>query len=82
MLVGKTSAMQSLCPGIYDALLDHDLRSILKRHPELRSVFGKLDQEAPPRYSSFLGKAWEKPLRCKEDTVSQLKICNEIIDSS
>lgn len=43
--------MASLPQGIYDALLDEDLKSILQHHPELRSVFGKLDpEEEPARY--------------------------------
>jgi hypothetical protein len=41
--------------GIYEALLDGDLKSLLERHPELRSVFGKIaPEEEPSRYASFL----------------------------
>ena len=31
--------------GIYDGLLDEDLREALARHPELRAVLGKIDVE-------------------------------------
>jgi hypothetical protein len=41
--------------GIYEALLDKDLKSILQLHPELRPVFGKLDpEEEPARYNRIL----------------------------
>jgi hypothetical protein len=44
--------------GIYEALLDKDLQ-ILQLHPELRSIFGKLDpEEEPARSSAFLLKGW------------------------
>jgi hypothetical protein len=50
--------MTSLPQGIYEALLDEELNSILQRHPELRSVFGKLDpEEEPARYAAFLAFA-------------------------
>ena len=60
--------MTSLPQGIYEALLDEELNSILQRHPELRSVFGKLDPEEafkngdplrpclPPSRGSLFGK--------------------------
>ena len=38
----------SLSPGIYEALLDEGLKGVLARHPELRSIFGKLDPEEEP----------------------------------
>jgi hypothetical protein len=67
--------------GVYEALLDHELNSILELHPELRSVFGKLDpEEAPARYASFLGKILEQALRLQTDPESRLRLCNEIIE--
>jgi len=46
-----------LSEGIYDALLDDGLQGVLSRHPELRSVFGKLDpEEEPRRLAAFVGK--------------------------
>ena len=44
--------MRHPAPGLYDALLDELLRDTLNRHPELRTVFGKIDQEElPSRYA-------------------------------
>ena len=67
--------------GIYEALLDKDLKSVLQLHPELRSIFGKLDpEEEPARYSAFLGKLLEKALRLEDDPATRLRLCNEIIE--
>lgn len=38
----------NLSPGIYESLLDDGFKWVLERHPELRSVFGKLDPEFKP----------------------------------
>ncbi len=52
--------------GIYEALLDRDLKEALERHPELRSVLGKIDfEEQPARYAAFLAVVIERPVaRC------------------
>jgi HKD family nuclease len=71
----------SLPTGIYEALLDEELSSILKEHPEIRSVFGKIDpEEQPVRYAAFLARLVEKVLRLENDPVARLRICNEIVD--
>ncbi len=73
--------MGILPEGIYEALLDDDLKSILQLHPELRSIFGKLDpEEEPARYSAFLGKILEKALRLEDDPATRLRLCNEIVE--
>ena len=73
--------MRPLRAGVYETLLDRELNSILELHPELRSVFGKLDpEEAPARYASFLGKVLEQALRLQTDPESCLRLCNEIIE--
>jgi superfamily II DNA or RNA helicase len=73
--------MASLRQGIYEALLDEELNSILQRHPELRSVFGKLDpEEEPARYSAFLSRLLEKALRLEDDPATRLRLCNEIVE--
>jgi hypothetical protein len=47
--------MAGLTDGLYESLLDEDLRDILKDRPELRSVFGKIEaDEEPARYAAFL----------------------------
>jgi len=37
------STSEALPPGIYEALLSEELRGLLDDHPELRPVFGKID---------------------------------------
>src|ERR1041385_4734188 len=71
----------SLAPGIYEALLDEDLDGILRRHPELRSVFGKIDpEEEPPRYAAFVSKVLEQALRQEADPGLRLQLCNQLIE--
>lgn len=73
--------MTGLPHGIYEALLDEELSSILQQHPELRSVFGKLDpEEQPTRYAAFLARLLEKALRLENDPATRLRICNEIVE--
>jgi superfamily II DNA or RNA helicase len=73
--------MAVLPQGIYESLIDEDLNSILQRHPELRSVFGKLDpEEAPARYAAFLARLLEKALRLEDDPETRLRLCNEIVE--
>src|ERR1700677_3683242 len=73
--------MGILPEGIYEKLLDQDLKSILELHPELRSVFGKIDpEEEPARYAAFLGQLFEKALRLEDDPAPRLRLCNEIIE--
>lgn len=72
--------MESLPYGVYEALLDQGLSDFLQKHPELRSVFGKLDpEEEPARYAAFLAKLIEKALRLEDDPQKRLRICNEIV---
>jgi HKD family nuclease len=67
-------------PGIYEALLDEYLRDTLARHPELRTVFGKIDpEEQPARYAAFVGKVLEQALREESDTEKRLALCNHLL---
>jgi hypothetical protein len=71
----------SLQEGLYEALLDEELSSILERHPELRSVFGKIDpEEEASRYAVFLSRLLEKALRLEDDPSTRLRLCNEIVE--
>ena len=73
--------MANLAHGIYEALLDEELASLLEQHPELRSVFGKIDpDEEPARYAAFLARVVEKALKLENDPVTRLRLCNEIVD--
>lgn len=67
--------------GIYDALLDEELRDVLSRHPELRPVLGKIDvEEQPARYAAFLARIVEQALREHSDPVGRLGLCNRVIE--
>jgi superfamily II DNA or RNA helicase len=67
--------------GIYDALLDEELREVLSRHPELRTVLGKIDaEEQPVRYAAFLSKIVEQALREQSDPIRRLAVCNRLIE--
>jgi hypothetical protein len=67
--------------GIYEALLDRELQEALEHHPELRSIFGKLDpEEQPARYASFLANVIEQALRHEADSRRRLDICNRLIE--
>jgi superfamily II DNA or RNA helicase/HKD family nuclease len=66
--------------GIYEALLDEYLRDALTRHPELKTVFGKIDlEEQPTRYASFVAKVLEQALREESDPEKRLLLCNRIL---
>jgi superfamily II DNA or RNA helicase/HKD family nuclease len=70
-----------LAHGIYEALLDEDLSALLAQHPELRSVFAKVDpEEEPARYAAFLARVIEKALSLENNPVARLRLCNEVVD--
>ncbi len=73
--------MSELPAGLYESLLYEELRDILARQPELRSVFGKIEaDEEPARYAAFLMRVVEKALRLETDSTVRLQICNAILD--
>jgi hypothetical protein len=72
--------VKPLAPGIYEALLDEFLREALARHPELRTVFGKIDpEEQPARYAAFVAKVLEQALREESDPEKRLDLCNHLL---
>jgi superfamily II DNA or RNA helicase/HKD family nuclease len=72
---------QELPYGLYDALLDEELHEELSRHPELRSVLGKIDaEEQPARYAAFLAKVVEQALREQPDPHVRFAIYNRLIE--
>ena len=72
--------MKPVAHGIYDALIDEFLRDALAQHPELRTVFGKIDpEEQPARYASFVTKVLEQSLREESDPELRLALCNRIL---
>ena len=69
-----------ITPGIYEALIDEYLRDALALHPELRTVFGKIDpEEQPAKYASFVAKVLEQALREESDSEKRLALCNWIL---
>lgn len=71
---------RKLTPGIYEALLSVGIHEVFARHPELRTVFGKIDtEEQPSRYSAFVAKVLEQALREESDPEKRLALCNEIL---
>jgi superfamily II DNA or RNA helicase/HKD family nuclease len=74
--------MKSLHFGLYEALLDEYLNDALSKHPELRTVFGKIDpEEQPALYASFMAKVLEQALREETDPTQQLSLCNHILST-
>lgn len=70
----------SIAHGIYEALLDGQLREVLKRHPDLRAVLQKIDpEEQPARYASFVAKVLEQALKEESDPERRLGLCNRIL---
>src|SRR4051812_29746331 len=70
----------NLSPGIYEALFDRSLKATLERHPELRSIFGKLEaDEEPARLAAFVSKVLEQALRLEVDSTARFQLCNELI---
>lgn len=66
--------------GIYESLIDEYLRDVLVQHPELRTVFGKIDpEEQPCLYASFVSKVLEQALREESDPEKRLALCNRIL---
>ncbi len=71
----------NLAHGIFEALLDEELSALLAPHPELRSVFTKVDpEEAPARYAAFLARVIEKALTLETESAARLRLCNKIVD--
>jgi len=70
----------NLSPGIYEALLDARLQSVLSQHPELRSILGKLDpEEEPARLAVFVSKVLEQALKQETDSATRVRLCNEVL---
>src|SRR5205809_6797230 len=73
--------MADLPDGLYESILDEDLRDLLRDQPELRSVFGKIEaDEEPAHYAAFLMRVVERALRVETDSSIRLQICNAILD--
>jgi superfamily II DNA or RNA helicase len=66
-------------PGIYERLLDEELQDALAAHPELRPIFGKLDdEESPHAYGQFILEVLTRALRtCSSE--QRLPLVNRLV---
>lgn len=72
--------MERLPEGLYERLLDEELRGQLEGHPELKPVLRKLDDEsAPHAYAQFLGQLLHQALRIV-DAERRLPLLNRLIE--
>lgn len=68
-------------PGIYERIQSGRLESFLNSHPELRSVFAKIDpEEEPAKYTAFVSRFVEAALRQKNTTAERLTLCNDLLE--
>lgn len=71
----------ALPEGIYDRLLDREVKELLENHPDLRSVLKKIDAaESPVRFAAFLGKVIEEALHQTESLEQRRNLCNSILE--
>lgn len=72
--------MEPLREGIYDQLIDENIRQALEANPELRSIVKKIDaEESPARFAAFLADVIEKALKNQDSPAVRREICNQII---
>lgn len=72
--------MDRLPEGLYERLLDEELKAQLDAHPELKPVLRSLDDEtAPHAYSQFIGQLLHRALRIV-DAEKRLPLLNRIIE--
>lgn len=54
---------------------------MLFKHPELRTVFGKIDtEEQPARYAAFVARVLEQALREEPDPERRRALCNHVLE--
>jgi len=72
--------MDRLPEGLYERLLDEELKAQLDEHPELKPVLRALDDEtAPHTYSQFIGQLLQRALRIL-DPKDRLPLINRIVE--
>lgn len=72
--------MSGLPVGVYEKLLDEELKELLDRNPDLKPVLRKIDDEESPQfYAQFVGNLLSKALQiAKKD--KQTQIVNRLIE--
>ncbi len=72
--------MEQLPEGLYEQLLDEELRARLDAHPELKPVLRQLDDEAAPHsYARFVGQLLQQALGIVS-AEARLPLLNRIIE--
>ncbi|WP_163558186.1 DEAD/DEAH box helicase family protein, partial [Halomonas sp. NO4] len=72
--------MDRLPEGLYERLLDEELKAQLDAHPELKPMLRSLDDEtAPHAYAQFVGQLLHRALRIV-DAQQRLPLLNRIIE--
>ncbi|QBG48143.1 DUF3427 domain-containing protein [Verrucomicrobia bacterium S94] len=72
--------MHNLALGIYEQVLDEELRELLDAHPDLKPVLRKIDdEEAPQVYAQFVGQVLGKALRVAKKN-QRVDIINRLLE--
>ena len=77
--------MSSLAVGIYEKVLDEELQELIDRHPDLKPILRKVDdEEAPQVYAQFIGTLLGKALNIakKDQRVSLVNRVLELLAST
>lgn len=70
-----------LSPGLYERLLDEELDALLAAHPEMRTAFATLDDEAEAgAYSQFVAQLLRQALPIA-DPERRLALVNRVVHS-
>jgi len=71
----------TLSTGIYDALLDERLQTLLAKQHNIRTLFGRLDvEEQPARLAAFVSKVLEQALQHQTDSSTRFQLCNDLLN--
>ncbi|MHB8108593.1 MAG: DUF3427 domain-containing protein [Syntrophorhabdaceae bacterium] len=71
---------QHLPFGIYEALIDEQLKDALSKNPDLRAVIAKVEsEEEPTRYAAFIAKIIEKALKLETNHIERINLCNRLV---
>lgn len=72
--------MTEIAEGLYERLLDEDLKALLDANPELKPVLRAIDDEAAPQaYAQFISQIIYKGLRIAKKT-ERVRVLNGLIE--
>jgi len=73
--------LEPLAHGLYEELLDERLKEILRLHPDLRAVFGKLEpEEEPSHYVAFVSQVLSQALLEFSSPEKRLSLVNHLLE--